>query len=383
LADGLRSGSVVLLRNHDGSRHVAVGRPLTTKVNANFGTSSEQPDYREALSKALAAVRVGADTLMDLSTVGMDAVLDFESGLRTVAQEAGLPLGTVPIYEAERRALETRRQHGLRFDAAELLDGVARQAEAGVSFMAIHVALNRRTLEVWQRRPRSIVSKGGYVTAEYMLRTGNENPFFERYNDLLDILAHHDVCLNIGSALRSGATRFNDDAQTAELEAAAELAEVAAARGVQVVIEGPGHVALADIEAVVRFQQEVCRGRPFFILGFVATDAFAGHDHIVSAIGAAEAVRHGVSWLCSVTPAEHVRMPAEHDIREGVLAARIAGQVGDCARGQPRALALEEQHSAKACLDRRSSRSYCATCGQDFCPIRRLDDYRRTQEPRS
>jgi len=343
-------------------------------VNANVGTSIECSDYQAVLKKAHIAKRAGAHTLMDLSTIGFDGHLDFGKGIAAVAEATALPVGTVPIYEATRHGMVRFGDTKIHLDPQEMLDVVARQAEHGAVFMAIHVGLNRKTLEVWRQQPRNIVSKGGYVTAEYMLTTGQENPFYERFDDLLDILKHYDVVLNIGSALRSGATRFNDAAQIAELESAAELAEIATRKGVQVVIEGPGHVPYALIPEIVSHQRRVTKDRPFFILGFMTTDAFTGWDHIVSAIGATEAVRHGVTWLCYITPAEHLRMPQDKDVKEGVMAARIAAHVGDCANQQPKALALENTHNDKGCLDPRAKRQYCSICGQDFCPIQRLHD---------
>jgi len=380
IVGGLEAGSIVLLRNRDRSRWTGIGHGLMTKVNANIGTSADLPDYGDALHKARIAVKAGAHTLMDLSTVGFEGPLDFGRGIAAVADETGLPVGTVPIYEAARRGMERSRSTRVELDADEMLDVVASQADHGAAYMAIHVGMNRKTLEVWRRSPRNIVSKGGYLTAEYMLRTGRENPFYERFDDLLDLLKAKDVVLNIGSALRSGATRFNDAAQMAELESSAELARAAERKGVQVVIEGPGHVPYAMIGELVRTQRRLTGDRPFFILGFVPTDAFTGWDHIVSAIGATEAVRHGVTWLCYITPAEHLRMPRDKDVEAGVVAARIAAHIGDCANGQPRALAIEASHNDKGCLDVRAKKLYCSICGQDFCPIQRLHDLRRTIE---
>jgi phosphomethylpyrimidine synthase len=376
--DGLQKGSIVLLHNIDRSQYTGIGQGLTTKVNANVGTSIDCRDYREVLKKAQIAVAAGAHTLMDLSTVGLDGELDFAGGIRAVAEQTALPVGTVPIYEAVRRGMVRSKSNQIMLDADEMLDVVANQAANGSGFMAIHVGMNRRTLDVWRKSPRNIVSKGGYITAEYMLTTGNENPFYERFDDLLDILKEYDVELNIGSALRSGATRFNDEAQIAELESAAELAEIATRRGVQVVVEGPGHVPFGDIQGIVEFQRRLTGDRPYFILGFMTTDAFTGRDHIVSAIGATEAVRHGVTWLCYITPGEHLRMPTDKDVREGVIAFCIAAHVGDCAKRQPKALAREATHNDKGCLDPRAKKQYCSICGQDFCPIQRLHDLRQS-----
>ncbi|MEN3333356.1 MAG: phosphomethylpyrimidine synthase [Blastocatellia bacterium] len=378
LEQGLREGTIVLLHNLDRSKYTGIGRGLTTKVNANVGTSIESSDYGEVLKKAQIAVRAGAHTLMDLSTVGYDGHLDFANGIRAVAEETGLPVGTVPIYESVRRGMVRSNSNQINLDPQEMLDVVAGQAANGSGFMAIHVGMNKRTLEAWRKQPRNIVSKGGYITAEYMLTTGRENPFYERFDDLLDILKSYDVELNIGSALRSGATRFNDEAQLAELESAAELAGIAARKGVQVVIEGPGHVPFADIQQIVQHQRQLTGDRPYFILGFMTTDAFTGWDHIVSAIGATEAVRHGVTWLCYITPAEHLRMPNDKDVREGVMAFRIAAHVGDCAKRQPQALAIEAAHNDKGCLDSRARKQFCSICGQDFCPIQRLHDLRQS-----
>ena len=374
VVDGLRQRSIVLVRNRASDCWVGIGRGLTTKVNANVGTSTDCRDYREVIKKARIAVRAGAHTLMDLSTVGFESELDFGSGITAVADESGLPVGTVPIYEAAKRGMVRAGDTRIDLDGEEMLDVVAGQAEAGAAFMAIHVGLNKKTLAVWRKNPRNIVSKGGYVIAEYMLRTGIENPFFELFDDLLDILYRHDVVLNIGSALRSGSTRFNDEAQVAELESAAELANIANSKGVQAVIEGPGHVPYAMIPEIVGLQRRLTGDRPYFILGFMTTDAFTGWDHIVSSIGATEAVRHGVTWLCYITPAEHLRMPNDTDVRAGVKAARIAAHVGDCANGQPKALSIEAAYNDKGCLDHRAKKHFCSICGQDFCPIQRLHD---------
>jgi phosphomethylpyrimidine synthase len=378
LEDGLASGALVLIANKDRSKYIGVGNGLTTKVNANVGTSIECPHYDNVLKKAEIAVRAGTDTLMDLSTVGFDNQLDFGKGISAVAEATGLPVGTVPIYEAVRRGMVRSSSSEVSLDADEMLEVVANQGAHGSRFMAIHVGMNKRTLEVWRKMPRNIVSKGGYITAEYMLTTGKENPFYERFDDLLDILKEYGVVLNIGSALRSGATRFNDEAQIAELECAAELARIAQSKGVQAVIEGPGHVPFAEIKPIVELQRQLTGDRPYFILGFMTTDAFTGWDHIVSAIGATEAVRHGVSWLCYITPAEHLRMPVDKDVRDGVMAARIAAHVGDCAKNQPKAIAKEQAHNDKGCLDARARKQYCSICGQDFCPILRLHNLRES-----
>lgn len=374
--NGIKSGSIIILKTKSG-KHVGVGKGLTTKVNANVGTSSECNDYKEVLKKAHAAVKAGAHTLMELSSVGIDGKADFAGCIAAVVEETGIPVGTVPVYEATRRGMERAGDSSINLDTEEMLEVVARQAEHGASFMAIHVGLNKKSLEIWRTQPRNIVSKGGYLTAEYMLRTGKENPYFERFDDLIRILKKYNVVLNIGSALRSGSTRFNDAAQQAELKVGAELAEIASSAGVQVVIEGPGHVPYGMIGEIVKTQQSLCNKRPFFVLGFVPTDCFSGRDHIVSAIGATEAVRHGASWLCYVTPAEHHRMPTVHDVKEGVIAARMAAHIGDCAKKQPKALALEFEFNDKGCLDSNAKKQYCSMCGQDFCPIRRSNTIRR------
>ena len=373
LTEALNGSRAVLLSNMDRSNWMAVGTGLSTKVNANIGTSNERPNFVDVIHGAKAAVKAGAHTLMDLSTQGIDGKNDFSGGIRALSDETGAIIGTVPIYEAVRRSMERHRSDKFVLDGDEMLEIVERQAEAGSRFMAIHSGLNQRTLSTWQKMPRNIVSKGGYLTAEYMLNTGRENPFFDRFEELLGILKRHEVCLNLGSALRSGATRFNDDAQLDELRSAAELADQATAAGVQVVMEGPGHVPLASIGPMVRYQQEISKGRPFFILGFVTTDAFPGYDHIASAIGATEAVRYGVSWLCYITPAEHIRMPREKDVVEGVYAARVAAHVADCANGQPKALEIENSSNDKGCLNPKIKRDWCTICGQDFCPIRRMN----------
>jgi len=374
LREHVLCGKAVLLRNPHSEKWTAIGSLVTTKVNANVGTSADCPNYDQVFKKARIAVEAGAHTLMDLSTIGFENALDFARGIRSVSEVAGVPVGTVPVYEVARHGMIRTESTRVVLDDDEALEIVERQAEAGASYMAIHAGLNRRSLEVWRRKPRSIVSKGGYITAEHMLTTGKENPFYERFDDLLAILKKYDVCLNVGSALRSGATRFNDEAQRAEIREAGELARRANAAGVKTTVEGPGHVPMAMIPEIVKYQQEMTDGRPFFILGFLPTDCFTGWDHIVSAIGATEAVRHGVSWLCYITPAEHKRMPNDKDVKEGVIAARIAAHIGDCARGNSVALAREEARNDKGCLDPNAAKQFCSICGQDFCPIQRLHD---------
>ena len=253
------AGKIVVLPNADRSRWTGIGRGLSTKVNANVGTSAEKPDYPDVFAKAKSAVRSGAHTLMDLSTIGMNGPIDFAAGIKAVAEETGVVVGTVPVYEAARRGMERHGDTQVHLDSQEMLDCVERQAQAGATYMAIHAGLNRKTLDVWRKQPRNIVSKGGYITAEYILRTGNENPFFERFDDLLAILKRYGVCLNVGSALRSGATRFNDAAQLAEIQTAGELAVRAQEAGVQAVVEGPGHVPFGMIKEIVEFQRTANR----------------------------------------------------------------------------------------------------------------------------
>jgi len=311
---------------------VGIGEGLRVKVNANLGTSPDYVDLEMELAKLRAAREAGADTVMDLSTGG-----DIAEIRRRLMDASPLTVGTVPIYEAAALAARERGDVA-RMSAADMLEAVRRHAEDGVDFVTVHCGVTRRTVEseALARRVCGIVSRGGAFLAHWIRRHGQENPLYERFDELLDIAREHDITLSLGDGLRPGALAdAMDPPQVEELLVLAELARRALDAGVQVILEGPGHVPLHQVEAQVRLQKEVTGGLPFYVLGPLVTDVAPGYDHITGAIGGALAAMAGADFLCYVTPTEHLGLPRPEDVREGVIAARIAAHAADIARGRP------------------------------------------------
>jgi len=300
-----------------------IGRILRTKVNANIGTSSVSSSIEGELEKMRAALSVGADAIMDLSTGGK---LD-ETRERLLAQ-CPVPFGTVPIYEMiQGRDVE-------EIDGKVILETIEKQARQGVDFFTIHAGVLKEHLEHVAKRVGGIVSRGGALLAKWMLHHNKQNPFYEMFDDLCDIMRQYDVCFSLGDGLRPGAIAdATDQAQIAELHTLGELTERAQARGCQVMVEGPGHVPFNQIQHNMEMQQEICHGAPFYVLGPIVTDIAPGYDHITSAIGGTAAAYYGASFLCYVTPREHLGLPDADDVRVGVIAAKIAGHAADVARG--------------------------------------------------
>lgn len=324
-------------------RAVAIGEGLRTKVNANIGTSRDRADLAVELCKVRVAEEAGADAVMDLSTGG-----DLQAIRRAVIAAATVPVGTVPIYEPAARAEEA----GCPFEdvtADEMLEVIAAHAADGVSFMTIHAGVTRANIAALksQGRKLGIVSRGGALLAGWISRRGEENPFYQRFDDILEIAAEYDVTLSLGDGLRPGCIAdANDRAQIAELLTLAGLAVRARERGVQVMMEGPGHMPVNAIAEHVRLQKAVSGGTPFYTLGPLVTDVAAGYDHIAAAIGGAVAAAAGVDFLCYVTPAEHLGLPNLEEVRQGVIAARIAAHAGDIAKGVAGAREWDEAMSA-------------------------------------
>ena len=331
---GLADGTVVLPanRHRERARPCAIGRGLHTKVNANIGTSADYPDPDKELAKLDAAEEAGADTVMDLSTGG-----DLEAVRRAILDRARVPVGTVPIYDHGTHAI--RAEGTIRAMTADgILATVRAHAEQGVDFVTVHCGVTCEVVDtlVRARRVCGMVSRGGTFLAEWIRYHGQENPLYERYDEVLDIAREHDVTLSLGDGMRPGALADAfDESQVHELMVLAELAERARAAGVQVMIEGPGHVPLQQIEAQVRLEKELCKGAPFYVLGPLVTDIAPGYDHITSAIGGVIAAGAGAAFLCYVTPAEHLGLPSLEHVRQGVIAARIAAHAGDIAKGIP------------------------------------------------
>ncbi|MGB3087392.1 MAG: phosphomethylpyrimidine synthase ThiC [Phycisphaerae bacterium] len=316
------------------SRVLGVGEGLRVKVNANIGTSPDYADPEMELAKLRAAVEAGADSVMDLSTGG-----DIGAIRRRILEACDVAVGTVPIYEAAVRAAEAHHDIA-RMTAEDMLGSVRQHAEDGVDFVTVHCGVSRRIVasEALARRVCGIVSRGGMFLAHWIRRHGQENPLLERFDEVIDIAREFDVTLSLGDGLRPGAIAdAMDGPQVEELLTLAGLARRATASGVQVMIEGPGHVPLDQVEAQVRLQKSMTGGLPFYVLGPLVTDVAPGYDHITSAIGGAVAAMAGADFLCYVTPTEHLGLPRPEDVRRGVMAARIAAHAADVARGRPEA----------------------------------------------
>lgn len=324
-------------------RVLGVGRGLRVKVNANLGTSPDYADLDVELAKLRAALDTEADAVMDLSTGGdIPAIRD------RLMDECPVAVGTVPIYEAGAAAAQAHGDVG-RMTADDMLGAIRHHAEDGVDFITIHCGVTRRIVEsdALERRVCGIVSRGGTFLAHWIRRHGQENPLYERFDEVLDIAREFDVTLSLGDGLRPGAIADAMDApQVEELLVLAELARRAVDAGVQVILEGPGHVPLDQVEAQIRLQKEVTGGLPFYVLGPIVTDVAPGYDHITSAIGGAVAAMAGADFLCYVTPTEHLGLPRPEDVRRGVVAARIAAHAGDVARGRPEAVEWDRRISA-------------------------------------
>jgi phosphomethylpyrimidine synthase len=308
---------------------IGIGDQLKTKVNANIGTSPDHDDIGVELEKLRVSIDAGADTVMDLSTGG-----DIDRIRSIILEASSIPVGTVPIYQAVVDA--ARGGRGIADCTVEdFLSVVEKQARDGVDFMTIHCGLTKRLAEeVAASRTAGVVSRGGCFLLQWMVKRGEENPYFEHFDTLLDIASEYDVALSLGDGLRPGAIDdATDRAQLGELLVIGELVERARERSVSVIVEGPGHVPLQDIPANMLLQKRICRGAPFYVLGPLVTDVAPGYDHITAAIGGAVAAWHGADFLCYVTPAEHLRLPTVEDVREGVIAARIAAHAGDIAKG--------------------------------------------------
>ena len=372
---------------------VGIGRAVTTKVNANIGASPVSSSGEMELTKLQWAVRYGADAVMDLSTGGGD--LD-EIRTRLIAN-ASVPIGTVPIYSmlGEKPLEELTHE--------DILATVRRQAAQGVDFFTIHAGILRKHLPLVQRRKIAINSRGGSLLAKWMLHHGRENPMYELFDEISGIMGEYDVTYSLGDALRSGCLADgSDEAQFAELETIAALVRRARAAGVQVMVEGPGHISFDQIEPNMKRQQQLCDGAPFYVLGPVVTDVFPGYDHITGAIGATAAAYYGASFLCYATPAEHLGLLTPEDVKAGCIAFKIAAHAADVARAVPGVRAWDDEMAeARARLDwprqfelafdaetARAIRGrdlpddqdYCAMCGRQWCAVRLSQEVKRSLE---
>ena len=326
---------------------LAVGKGLKTKVNANIGSSGDNHSVEEELEKLFAAISSGADAVMDLSTGGN--IIEFR---QNILKNSTVPVGTVPLYEAFQPAMENGGFGGLsfidKFDPEYLFEVIERQCEEGVDFITVHCGLTLNAIKTMnmQTRIMGIVSRGGSLIASWMIKKNKENPLYEDYGRLLKIAKKNDVVLSLGDGLRPGCLNdATDRAQITELVTLGELQKKALEEGVQVMIEGPGHVPLNQVEENIKLEKSLCNGAPFYVLGPLVTDIAPGYDHITSAIGGAIAAGAGADFLCYVTPAEHLRLPSVSDVKEGVIASKIAAHAGDIAKGIKGALNLDIEMS--------------------------------------
>ncbi len=326
-------------KNHTSLSAEGIGTGLKTKINVNLGISGDCKNYDVEMEKVDLALKFGAEAIMDLSNYGKTNTFR-----RQLIAKSPAMIGTVPMYDAigylEKDLLEITAQDFLRV--------VRAHAEEGVDFMTIHAGINRRAVETFRREGRkmNIVSRGGSLLFAWMEMTGNENPFFEYYDDVLDILREFDVTISLGDALRPGCIADSTDAgQIAELIELGNLTKRAWEKDVQVMVEGPGHMAMNEIAANMTLQKRLCHGAPFYVLGPLVTDIAPGYDHITSAIGGAIAAASGADFLCYVTPAEHLRLPDVNDVKEGIIASKIAAHAADIAKGVPGARDIDDKMS--------------------------------------
>jgi phosphomethylpyrimidine synthase len=394
-------GSIVIPINvnHKGVDPCGIGKGLSTKVNANIGTSSDYGDVNTELEKLKAAEEARADTVMDLSTGG-----DITSIRCSIIAATRLPLGTVPLYQAGIEAID-RWGAIVAMPADHLFEVIQEQAENGVDFMTVHCGVTQKSIARLRESPRvtDVVSRGGAFTIGWVLHNGKENPLYEHFDRLLEIARKYDVTLSLGDGLRPGCLAdASDRAQMEELLTIGELVERSREAGVQVMVEGPGHVPLDQIAANVQLEKVVCKGAPFYVLGPLVTDIGAGYDHISGAIGGAIAASVGADYLCYVTPSEHLSLPEPEDVREGVVATRLAAHAGDIVKGVKGArewdlemskarkrldwqkqieLALNPTRAMKARAQHDSSGQGCSMCGQ-YCAMELVAEYLGTQPGR-
>ncbi len=386
----IAEGKVIIPCNrlHKAISPNGVGETLRTKINVNLGTSRDSLNLETEMAKVKNAVDMGAEAIMDLSSCG-----DTRKFRRMLTESCPAMIGTVPIYDAVvyyHKALA-------KITSREWIDIVRMHAEDGVDFMTIHCGINKETAGKFKRNKRmmNIVSRGGSIIFAWMEMTGEENPFYEHFDEILDICREYDVSLSLGDACRPGCIFDGTDAsQVEELITLGELTKRAWAKDVQVMIEGPGHMPMNQIPANMEIQKTLCHGAPFYVLGPIVTDVAPGYDHITSAIGGAIAAQHGAAFLCYVTPAEHLRLPDVDDVKEGIIAARIAAHAADLAKGLPHAAdwdrkmdearhKLDWEKMFETAMDPEKARRYresskpmkedtCSMCG-NFCAVKNMN----------
>ncbi len=334
IREGVERGTIIVIRNkkHTTVAPLAIGKGLKTKINANIGTSKDRVELNMELKKVRISVAAGADTIMDLSTGG-----NIRKIRQAIIKKSTVPVGTVPIYQAAAELLEAKKTI-LEMTADDMFRVIEENGEDGVDFITVHCGVTRRSVACIEEEGRilGIVSRGGSIIRNWMSFNDRENPLYDNYDRLLAIAKRYDMVLSLGDGLRPGCLAdATDRGQVQELILLGELAKRAREKGIQVMIEGPGHVPINEIQANIQLQKSLCDGAPFYVLGPLPTDIAPGYDHITSAIGGAIAGSLGADFLCYVTPSEHLRLPSLEDVREGVIASKIAAHIADIAKEIP------------------------------------------------
>lgn len=389
LINKIAQGRIVIPKNinHKNVYPRAVGEGMTTKVNVNLGVSEECCDYSKELEKVAKAVHYGADAIMDLSTFG-----DTKAFRKELVEKTDVMLGTVPMYDAV--AKYGKNIQDMSVD--DLFDVVEEHCQDGIDFITVHAGLNRTCIDRLKNTKRltKIVSRGGSILFQWMMGNDKENPFYEYFDRLLEICQKYDVTLSLGDGLRPGSVADSTDGpQIQELLILGELTKRAWEKNVQVIIEGPGHIPMHEIATNIQLEKKLCHNAPFYVLGPIVTDVAPGYDHITGAIGGAIAAANGADFLCYVTPAEHLRLPTIEDMKEGIMASKIAAHSGDIAKGIKGAIEWDNKMSKhrgelnwegmfEECIDVEKAKEYrgsfaeekvCTMCG-DLCPIKRCND---------
>jgi phosphomethylpyrimidine synthase len=396
LRKGITQGTIVIPYNKKRKKQIepiAIGKGLATKINCNLGTSPDRIDVAYELKKLDIAVKAGADTVMDLSTGG-----DIAQIRKAIINASPLPIGTVPVYEASFWAKKNKKSF-VELKPKDFLRVIKKHLQDGVDFVTVHCGINQRNMQSIKttRRLTGVVSRGGSMLIEWMRYNHKENPLYEYYNELLAIAKDYDATLSIGDGLRPGSLHdATDEPQILELIVIGELIERARAAGVQAIVEGPGHVPINQIEANVKLEKTICHDAPFYVLGPLVTDIGCGYDHITSAIGGALASYYGADFLCYVTPSEHLGLPTIDDVRDGVIASKIAAHAGDIARGNKNAQSwdneisqaranLDFQKMIELCVDPKKAKiiynksphkteGTCTMCGE-FCALKKSKEW--------
>jgi phosphomethylpyrimidine synthase len=392
LASDIAAGfTVIPINKIHRIKPIGIGRNLSTKVNANIGTSKDRISFDEEMQKLDVIVKYGADAVMDLSTGG-----PIDDLRRLLTKKSPISIGTVPIYEAAIRAVENSGSIS-KMTPDSIFDVIEKHAEEGIDFITVHCGITRKGIERLQHEGRilDIVSRGGSFILEWMIYNDRENPLYDHYDRLLGISKKYDLTISLGDGLRPGCLEdATDRSQMEELLTIGELRDRALDKGVQVIIEGPGHVPLNQVELNIKIQKEICKGAPFYVLGPLVTDIAVGYDHIAAAIGGAIAGAAGADFLCYVTPAEHIKLPNINDVKEGLIASKIAAHAADIAKGVPGAIERDRKMSVfRKNLDWKgqialsfdpekiqqwrseippSEQDVCSMCGE-FCAIRTVE----------